>query len=56
VLDIRRDRVKLGVTAPDQVKAMRHELLAGEDAGGYSGRRGPNGTAQVKLGQAMIRR
>ena len=31
VLSIERDRVKLGITAPDSVKVMRQELLADAD-------------------------
>ena len=29
VLSVERDRVKLGITAPDAVKVMRQELLLG---------------------------
>jgi len=28
VLSVERDRVKLGITAPDSVKVMRQELIA----------------------------
>lgn len=31
VLSVERDRVKLGITAPENVKVMRQELLADED-------------------------
>jgi carbon storage regulator len=31
VLSVERDRVKLGITAPDNVKVMRQELFGDED-------------------------
>lgn len=31
VLSVERDRVKLGITAPDDVKVMRQELFADEE-------------------------
>ncbi|HXK34112.1 MAG TPA: carbon storage regulator [Dehalococcoidia bacterium] len=31
VLSVERDRVKLGITAPDNVKVMRQELFADPD-------------------------
>ncbi len=39
VLSVERDRVKLGITAPENVKVMRQELLADEDnpAAGLNG-------------------
>jgi len=47
VLDIQRGRVKLGVTAPDRVKVMRLELLAGEDARWLQREAGPAAAARV---------
>lgn len=47
VLDIKRGRVKLGVTAPDRVKVMRQELLAGEDARRLQREAGPDAAARV---------
>ena len=32
VLSVERDRVKLGITAPDEVKVMRQELFGDEEA------------------------
>lgn len=37
VLGVERDRVKLGITAPDSVKVMRQELLADVENGGEPG-------------------
>ena len=47
VLDIKRGRVKLGVTAPNRVKVMRQELLAGEDARLLQREAGPGAAARV---------
>ena len=47
VLDIKRGRVKLGVTAPDRVKVMRQELLAGEDPRLLQREAGPVAGARV---------
>ena len=43
VLDIQRDRVKLGVLAPDHVKVMRQELVGGDDARRRQREAGPDG-------------
>ncbi len=39
VLSVERDRVKLGITAPEDIKVMRQELFADEDnpAAGLNG-------------------
>jgi carbon storage regulator len=34
ILSVERDRVKLGITAPDDVKVMREELFGGADPDG----------------------
>jgi carbon storage regulator CsrA len=39
VLSVERDRVKLGITAPDDVKVMRQELF-GDEADAPPSRRG----------------
>jgi sRNA-binding carbon storage regulator CsrA len=44
---MRRDRVKLGVAAPNYVKVMRQELLGGEDARRLQREAGPDAAARV---------
>ena len=51
VLDIQRDRVKLGVVAPDHVKVMRQELLGGEDARRLEREAGPEAAAVHRAGR-----
>ena len=50
VLSIERDRVKLGITAPDSVKVMRQELLVDADASAIlvGGDRPSNGAGHQK--------
>ena len=51
VLGIERDRVKLGVVAPDHVKVMRQELLNREEAWWLEREAGPEAAAPHRPGR-----
>jgi carbon storage regulator len=48
VLSVERDRVKLGITAPGQIKVMRQELM--EDAGSAMTANGAGGVPGAESG------
>jgi carbon storage regulator CsrA len=47
VLSIERDRVKLGITAPEKVKVMREELFDEGEADGEGERVAPRGVPRA---------